>query len=66
MERGMEGETERQTETQTKTQVNEILASGVPPKGLEATCLLLEVQMVRCWVEGDGSMLCQMVWFDAK
>ena len=40
---------------------------------IEATHLLLEVQMVRCWIEGDGLMLGQRVglmlgrrgWFDA-
>ena len=41
----------------TETQVNDLLDLGVPPKGLEATQLLLEVQMVLCWVEGDGLML---------
>ena len=30
-----EGGTERQRETQIETQVKDLLASGVPPKGLE-------------------------------
>ena len=34
------------------------------PAQLEATRKLLEVQRVRCWLEGNGSMLCQRVWFD--
>ena len=62
-----------QTHRHTETQVNELLAFGVPPKGLKATCLQLEIQMVQCWVEGDGSMLGQKVgsmlgrrgWFDS-
>ena len=41
---------------------------------IEAMRLLLEVQMVQCWVEGDGLMLGQRVglmlgrrgWFDAE
>ena len=52
-----ERETERRRETQAVTRVNDLLALEVPPKGLEATHFLLEVQMVQCWVEGDGSML---------
>ena len=34
---------------------------GVPPKGLEAMCLLLEEQMVQCWEERDDLMLGQRV-----
>ena len=41
-EKGREGERERETDTQ----VYGSLASGVLPRGLEATRLLLEVQMV--------------------
>jgi hypothetical protein len=33
---GREGWRERWRETQTETQVKDLLASGVPPKGLEA------------------------------
>ena len=33
---------EREMERDMETRVNDLLASGVPPKGLEATLLLLE------------------------
>ena len=63
------GETERQMERQgereTVSRVKDLLASGVPPKGLEARVNLLELQRVRCWLEGLGLMLCQRVWSDA-
>ena len=37
-ERGREGGTEGERDGETETRVKDLLASGVPPKGLEATC----------------------------
>ena len=50
-------ETTRQTDRQTETRVKDLLASGVPPKGLEA----------RAFTFGgtEGSMLGRRGWFDA-
>ena len=50
---GRDGETDRQTETRVK----DLLASGVPPKGLET----------RAFTFGgtEGSMLGRRGWFDA-
>ena len=67
------GDTDRETDGETETQDNGSLASGVPPKGLEDMSLLLEVQMVRCWVKGEGLTLGRRVslmlgrrgWFNA-
>ncbi len=51
------GITDRQTDRQTDTRVKEVLASGVPPKGLEA----------RAFTFGgtEGSMLGRRGWFNA-
>ncbi len=48
---------DRQTDRQTDTRVKEVLASGVPPKGLEA----------RAFTFGgiEGSMLGRRGWFNA-
>ena len=53
-----DGETERRRDRETDTRVKDLLASGVPPKGLEARALTFGGT--------EGSMLGRRGWFDAR
>ena len=65
MDGGRKRESKRAREQETETRVKEVLASGVPPKGLEGRVNFWRYQgfdagkkgMVRCFVKEYGLML---------